>query len=197
MTVVDLFGWVAGLFTLAPWWLQFGVVVGLHAALWWWVGSLVVGRSDTRAAVWVKITPPAHLPPEASVRFARSLAGVLHRTRRYGWRLRYVACEFVATDTGMGLGVWVPPAISPKAVIAAVTGAWPGARAVVSAVPDVSGGGVVRGREVLPRGGEWSPWWRRRNLRCRCERVRMRSTRWGRCWRCWPGAPRRRSGVCR
>lgn len=157
MNVVDLFGSVAGLFTLAPWWFQFGVVVGLHAALWWWLGSLVMRRSDTRAAVWVKITPPGHLPPEASVRFARSLAGVLHRTRRYGWRPRYVACEFVATDTGLGLGVWVPPAISPKAVIAAVTGAWPGARAVVSAVPDVSGGGVVRGREVLPRGGEWSP----------------------------------------
>ncbi|MFI6172978.1 hypothetical protein ACIBCN_39800 [Nocardia sp. NPDC051052] len=157
MTVVHLFDSVFGFIALAPWRLRLCVVAGLIAALVWWVGSWVVRESDTAQAVWVRITPPAHLPPEASVRFARSLAGVLHRTRRYGWRPRYVACEFVATDTVMSLGVWVPPTISPQAVISAVTGAWPGARAVVSAVPGVLAVGGVRGREVLPRGGEWSP----------------------------------------
>ncbi|MFI7003633.1 hypothetical protein [Nocardia sp. NPDC050175] len=157
MTIVHLFDSVTGFLTLVPWRLRLCLVVGLIAALLWWVGSQMVRASDSEQAVWVRITPPAHLPPDASVRFARSLAGVLHRTRRYGWRPRYVACEFVAVDSVMGLGVWVPPAISPQAVIAAVTGAWPGARAVVTAVPDVSVLGGVRGREVRPRGGEWSP----------------------------------------
>ncbi|WP_405164972.1 hypothetical protein OG203_07620 [Nocardia sp. NBC_01499] len=157
MTIVHLFDSVTGFIALVPWRVRLCVGVGAIAAMLWGVGLQVVRESDSEKAVWVRITPPAHLPPDAGVRFARSLAGVLHRTRRYGWRLRYVACEFVAVDSVMGLGVWVPPAISPQAVIAAVTGAWPGARAIVTVVPDVSTLGGVRGREVVPRGGEWSP----------------------------------------
>ncbi|MBF6066062.1 hypothetical protein IU500_33905 [Nocardia terpenica] len=139
------------------WWGPVLIGAALLVAVAWSVCTRWLHARDAAGAVWVQVTPPAALPSDAAVRFARSLAGVLHRTRRYPWRVRSVACEFVATDAGVRLGVWVPPAIAPRAVAEAVTGAWPGALVTVTAPPTLTGAGGVCGREVCPRGGPWSP----------------------------------------
>jgi|GEM_PF-3947000 len=115
-------------------------------------------REDEAArAVWLQITPPARLPRDGAEKFARSVEGVLHRTRRLGWAARHLAFEFVATDAGVSAGVWVPPAVSARTITELVRAAWPGARVTEVAVPEIGGRGGVVGREIVPRAGAWHP----------------------------------------
>ncbi|GAB2540915.1 hypothetical protein [Nocardia heshunensis] len=136
------------------------LVVWVVCAVTWlcWLSRNRLRRKEAERAVWVAITPPARWPADAGERFARSLAGLCRRTHRHALWARCVACEFVATDAGTQVGLWVPPALTARTVITAVIGAWPGAQATVTAPPSlIEGTGGLAAREVLPRGGEWSP----------------------------------------
>ncbi|KIA63060.1 hypothetical protein [Nocardia vulneris] len=139
-------------------WLVIAAVVFVLArlVLGWLVGWYRC--REAREAVWLQVTVPATMGRDAGERFARSLAGMLHRTHRRPWRARHVACEFFATDDATTVGLWVPPAFAPKDVLAAILGAWPGAQVEqVTPPPTLEGRGGVCGREIAPRAGEWSP----------------------------------------
>ncbi|MFE3259476.1 hypothetical protein ACFXPS_28975 [Nocardia sp. NPDC059091] len=112
---------------------------------------------EAAQAVWLQITPPAALPRDAGVDFARSLAGLLGRTRRRPWAARSVALEFVATDAGTRIGVFVPPGLSVRAITDMIVGAWPGATVEPTTPPELAGRGGVCAHEIMPRAGAWSP----------------------------------------
>lgn len=83
----------------------------MAVALWLAAGALLrwYRAGEAAEAVWVAISPPARLPRDGGEKFAWSVAGLLGRTRRFGWASRHLVLELVATDAGIIVGVWVPP----------------------------------------------------------------------------------------
>jgi hypothetical protein len=73
--------------------------------------------------------------------------------------------EFIADETGMRVGVWVPPPVSARAVAQVIVRCWPGARATVIPPPApgsdgaglVGAVGLVEAVCVRPAGGGWAP----------------------------------------
>jgi hypothetical protein len=136
--------------------LALGFAIALAA---WCAARWLRGYRDREAAdaVWLQIAPPARLPRRGGETFAMSVAGMLHRTRRFPIAARHLVCEFVATDAGVSAGIWVPPALSERTVTNLIVGAWPGARVTPVPVPRIDGSGGVAAREISPRAGEWHP----------------------------------------
>jgi hypothetical protein len=127
-----------------------------------------VRRARDRAvagASWVAITPPAVMPPEGAGMLWRALTGLLSRIGCGGLAPRHVAMEFIADDSGMEVGIWVPAPISAATVAQVVVRCWPGARATVVRPPlpgsprtEMTGAAAtVEAVSVCPAGGGWAP----------------------------------------
>ncbi|ALG14633.1 type VI secretion protein [Kibdelosporangium phytohabitans] len=99
------------------------------------------------------LAPPA-VDPAGGTALWSNLVGLL----RPGWRRAFtgqphVACEYVFSEAGVGIRLWVPGVIPPGLVERAVEAAWPGAHTRVSpAEPPLPGAGEGQRRLVV--GGE-------------------------------------------
>lgn len=144
---------------MRAWWPLTAVAVAmalLVAALL----AVVVRRSRRRAvgqARWVEIVPPATLPRDGALPLWQALTGMIHRRSRWGVVSQRLSVEFIADDSGLRAGVWVPPAFSVDTIADAIRHAWHGSRVTVHDRPPSWVGLSCRAVEVLPRGGEWTP----------------------------------------
>ncbi|MQA02166.1 MAG: hypothetical protein GEV07_05375 [Streptosporangiales bacterium] len=153
-------GWLAALQGLWHAWWPLPAVTALAAVAVAVVRAYARREACRRAAAsarWVEIQPPARPSPDAGVNFWHTIAGILNRTRRHTIGPRTLAMELIATDQTTRIGVWVPTALSTRAVADAVTGAWPDARVATTDRPTLVGTRRVRAADVTPRGGEWAP----------------------------------------
>ncbi len=139
---------------------QLLIVGALAVVLVCWVARRWVRRwreREAAGAVWLRIETPATVAGDAGV-FARRVAGVLHRTRRFGVRARHIVLEIHADAQGAQIGVWVPPGVDRAQMAAAITGAWPGAVVTPTAAPSLACDRRVVAVEVTARNGVWAPW---------------------------------------
>lgn len=134
-------------------------------------GAVAVGWAQRRMAtraVWLEITPPARLSADGASAWWHGLSGMVNRSgrtrwtqwTRWGWWVpsgwRRLALEFVADQSGVRAGVWVPPTMPADQVERLIPRAWPGARVKQRTRP-VWSGLYVSATERFPRGGEWAP----------------------------------------
>ncbi|KAA5825427.1 type IV secretory system conjugative DNA transfer family protein [Saccharopolyspora hirsuta] len=84
----------------------------------WW-------REEART---VTIVPPPQVDPAGGVALWSHLIGLLRpKWTRWWFGQPHLACEYVFTNTGVSIQVWVPGTIPPGLVERAVQSAWPGA----------------------------------------------------------------------
>jgi hypothetical protein len=155
--------WVAGAMSaIAEWVAQgwplayVGVVVGMLGVL---IALLraVARMRVAEDAVWLEITPPASLHPGGALGVWRMLAGCLrHAPRRLIGPRPHLAAEWWADPTGVRAGIWVPPAVRPGRVAAAIERAWPGT-AARETYPPVWHRYPTRLLELVPAEGPWAP----------------------------------------
>ncbi|MET8871700.1 hypothetical protein [Nocardia sp. NPDC004604] len=154
----ELFGMLERV-VMARW--QLLIVGALAVALVYWVLLRWVRRWREREAadaVWLRIETPATVVAGDAGVFARRVAGVLHRTRRFGFRARHIVLEIHATAQSAQIGVWVPPGVDRAQIGAAITGAWPGAVITHTAPALLVRDHRVVAMEVTARNGVWAPW---------------------------------------
>lgn len=141
------------------WWPVLVVVVAVLVLAG--IAATLVRRAAWRRAAasarWLEIRPPARSPTEAAWNFWQAIAGILNRTRRHTLAPKILAMEFVATAETTRVGIWVPTALSVRAVTGAVTSAWPGAQTTVTDPPVLTDAPRLDAVEVTPRDGQWTP----------------------------------------
>lgn len=99
--------------------------------VWVWVTAWARRLRSAWAAeaVWLCVSPPATLPPNAPLALWQALSGILRRApRRFPAPSVALAVEFAADADRLRAGIWVPPQIAASSVARAVARAWPGAR---------------------------------------------------------------------
>lgn len=108
----------------------------------------------------VTILAPPEVDPAGGEALWSNLIGLLRPAFKRLWQGQpHLAMEYVFTDAGVGIQLWVPGPIPPRQVEAAVQAAWPGAHthtqhATASPLPDEGGGQqrvVVAGELRLAR----------------------------------------------
>jgi hypothetical protein len=127
------------------------------------VAGFVVGRRRWRRrcharlvadARQVTVLAPPSVDPAGGQALWSNLVGLLRPAwRRWFTGQPHVACEYVFSETGVGIRWWVPGVIPPGLVERAVEAAWPGAHTRVgTAEPPLPGPGAGQRRLVV--GGE-------------------------------------------
>jgi hypothetical protein len=127
------------------------------------IAGFVLGRRRWRRYCHAQLVADARLvtvlaPPTVDPAGGQALWGNLVGLLRPAWRRwltgqPHVACEYVFSETGVGIRWWVPGVIPPGLVERAVEAAWPGAHTRVgSSGPPLPRPGVGKRRLVV--GGE-------------------------------------------
>ncbi|MDG4829972.1 hypothetical protein O7627_11745 [Solwaraspora sp. WMMD1047] len=116
-----------------------------------------IWRRHAAAARWLEITPPVTATPAATIGLWRLLATVLPAPRRWALRPVRLVWEVAADPIGMRCGLWLPPGVTPTAVVRLLQRGWPGARAEQTRPPAVPTTGAVAALAVWPTQPEWLP----------------------------------------
>ncbi|MEV7231249.1 hypothetical protein AB0M79_30160 [Polymorphospora sp. NPDC051019] len=125
--------------------------------LGWKVWRRRVWRRHAAEARWLEITPPVTATPAATIGLWRLLATVLPVPRRWALRPARLVWEVAADPDGMRCGLWLPPGVSPTAVVRLLQRGWPGVRAEQTRPPTVPTTGAVAALAVWPTQPEWLP----------------------------------------
>ncbi|CRK57609.1 similar to Type IV secretory pathway VirD4 components [Alloactinosynnema sp. L-07] len=147
---------------LREWVIEWGPIAAPPAVVG--VAALVLGRrwwarrcharlvADARQ---ITVLAPPQVDPAGGQALWSNLVGLL----RPGWRRRFtgqphVACEYVFSEQGVAIRLWVPGVIPPGLVERAVEAAWPGSHTRVAhpATPPLPAPGSTQQRLVV--GGE-------------------------------------------
>lgn len=119
--------------------------------------SEVVHTRWARHGRWITIAPPAEPDPAGGLALWRILAPLLTARSTLIGRRPPVAFEAWADASGLRLGLWICPTVSPTAVVKAVESAWPGAHAEIATPPRLPPRRRVTGGKALLATPDWFP----------------------------------------
>ncbi len=144
------------------------LAVAVHT--WWPLATLVVmvalgclvaaevsRARRARHGRWVAIAPPAEPDPSGGLALWRMLTPLLTAQRSLPVSRPPVAFECHADASGLRIGLWVSRTLPVTGVIGAVESAWPGARASITAPPEVPAGTPALGGRARLAGPDWLP----------------------------------------
>jgi hypothetical protein len=121
------------------------------------VAAEVSRARQGRHGRWVAIAPPAEPDPSGGLALWRMLTPLLTAGRSLAGSRPPVAFECHADASGLRIGLWVSPTLPVTGVIGAVESAWPGARATITAPPEVPAGSPVLGGRAKLAAPDWLP----------------------------------------
>lgn len=121
----------------------------------WALARAVAVRRQARGARWLEIVPPVSATPAATVALWQLLATLLPAPRRLSLTPRRLVWEIEASGDQMRCGLWVPPGVSPTAVIRSVQRAWPGAHLTAAGCPAIERQRVLVGRRLVQHAPDW------------------------------------------
>jgi hypothetical protein len=133
-----------------------GIVV-VVVRVGWALARAVAVRRQARGGRWLEIVPPVSATPAATVALWQLLATLLPAPHRFGLTPLRLVWEIEASGDQMRCGLWVPPGLSPMAVIRSVQRAWPGAHIAVTACPALDRQRVLVGRRLVWHAPAWRP----------------------------------------
>ena len=119
--------------------------------------SEVVHTHWARHGRWVTIAPPAEPDPAGGLALWRILAPLLTARATLIGRRPPVSFEAWADTSGLRLGLWICPTVSPTAVVKAVESAWPGAHAEIATPPCLPPRRRVTGGKARLAAPDWFP----------------------------------------
>ncbi|PKW18779.1 type IV secretory system conjugative DNA transfer family protein [Saccharopolyspora spinosa] len=127
-------------------------LVGVVGGRWWWRGRC--RRRLIENARMVTILAPPTVDPAGGAALWSHLVGLLRpRWKRLLTGQPHLACEYVFSQAGVAIRLWVPGVIPPGLVERAVEAAWPGAHTRTSpAEPPLPAPGAGQRRVLV--GGE-------------------------------------------
>lgn len=106
---------------------------------------------------WITIAPPAEPDPAGGLAFWRMLAPLLTARTTLLGRRPPVSFEAWADTSGLRVGLWISPTVSPTAVVQAVEAAWPGTHADIAAPPRLPTARRVTGGKARLAAPDWFP----------------------------------------
>lgn len=131
-----------------------GIVV-VAVRVGWALARAVAGRRQARGGRWLEVVPPVSATPAATIALWQLLATLLPAPHRFGLTPRRLVWEVEASSDQMRCGLWVPPGLSPTAVIRSVQRAWPGAHLTVTVCPALDRRRVLVGRRLVWHAPVW------------------------------------------
>jgi hypothetical protein len=132
------------------------LVVVLAVRVAWVAARRRAWRRHAARAVWLEITPPVTASPTATLALWRLLAAALPAAGPWRWRPARLVWEVVAGRHELRCGLWIPPGISPTAVLRILGRAWPGVRAEQVPAPALPACAKV-GLRLVPTRPDWQP----------------------------------------
>ncbi len=149
---------------------RLGHVLAAAVHTWWPLGAAVlvvalgglVAAEVTRARQgrhgrWVAIAPPAEPDPAGGLALWRMLTPLLTAPHGLTGARPPVAFECHADASGLRIGLWVSATVAVTGIMRAVESAWPGARATITAPPELPAGTAVLGGRACLAGPDWLP----------------------------------------
>jgi hypothetical protein len=146
---------------LAEWVITCGPIVGpllavgvtaLLSARWWWTRRCHT-RLTVDARMVTMLTPPT-VDPAGGQALWSHLVGLLRPAwRRWLTGQPHLACEYVFSEAGVTIRLWVPGVIPPGMVERAIEAAWPGAHTRTNTpTPPIPAPGAGQRQLVAPVG---------------------------------------------